>query len=64
MMCNRFSKDAGAIFSIELEHDHKDAPDKRLCNCEQLSAFIFLNPSEPPAEFLRPHNGPPHKKVH
>ena len=62
MMCDRFSKDAGAIFSIELEQDHKDAPDKRLCNCEPLSACVFLNPSEPPGRVSQtPHRAPAQK---
>jgi hypothetical protein len=35
------------ICSIELERNYKDAPDERLCNCEQLSAFVFPNMGAP-----------------
>jgi len=34
-MCNGFTKGAGAMFSRNLKHDHKDAPDNRLFNFEQ-----------------------------
>ncbi len=41
MICNAITKGTGAMFPIELKNDHKYAPDKRLFNCEQLSAFVF-----------------------
>jgi len=33
---NRFASNTTAIWAIELERNHKDAPVERLCNCEQL----------------------------
>jgi hypothetical protein len=40
-MCNGFTKGTSAIFSIDLKHDHKDALDNRLFNCEQLATFVL-----------------------
>jgi hypothetical protein len=39
--CNGFTKGTGAMFSIDLKHDHKDALDNRLYNCEQLATFVL-----------------------
>jgi hypothetical protein len=39
VICTLFTKATGGMFSIELRHDHKDAPARCLCSCEQLTTF-------------------------
>src|ERR1700723_1082180 len=48
VVCKGFTKGKGVMFSINLKHDHKDAADNRLCNCEQLCPPPSPSQTTPP----------------